>query len=117
MLPGLRKHGRHRLALALLLFSELRVGVPRGLPPLLRSRVGEGRKDLGRDVADFIHEIHDLVVAKQHGCAAPGLAGLRFERHQQVEDGARAFAAVGVVAGLNQVRPASGPFAAAIDQA
>ena len=56
------------------------------------------------------------MIAEEGKGAAAGLAGLRLEGHQQVHHRARARAAVGVVAGLNELRPPAGPAPGGVGQ-
>ena len=115
---GLRVDRRHRLALLLLRGARASRSPPTpSCAPLLGIGIGERREDLARRVARLADQVHHLVIAEQREGAAAGVLGLVLERHQQVEHRARAFAAIHVVAGLNQLRAAAGPLAAAVVEA
>src|SRR5262249_50335791 len=113
-----RRLGRSRL------LQRLRASLPPiqplpigGLPPLFRILGGKARKILWRYVAQVARDVHDLVISQQDQHAAAGLLGLLFQRHKQVHDLARAWAAVEIIAGLHQRGISSRPLLLLVYQA
>ena len=109
-------HRRDRFAFRRLRGCKLRVLLPRCLASRFRLRIREGGEDLRRDVSRLADEVHRLVIAEHRDDASAGVLRLPLERHQQVEHGSRARAAVHVVAGLHQDGFAAGPAAAVIGE-
>jgi hypothetical protein len=95
------------------LFSPFRVLVVGGFAERFGFRGGE---NLGRDIAQIAHDVHDFVIAEHDDDLPAGFRSFGLEEHHQVQNVAFLGAAVDEIPRLNQDGLASGPVTGVVDQ-